>query len=68
MKLTQLMILKRLSFLMIVTSSFSFTCVSQNYSEFPNIIFIITDDQQSGLTSIEGNTVSQTPNIDRIAK
>ncbi len=39
-----------------------------NIAELPNIIFIITDDQQSGLTSIEGNAVLKTPNIDRIAK
>lgn len=39
-----------------------------NIAELPNIIFIITDDQQSGLTSVEGNVVSKTPNIDRIAK
>lgn len=39
-----------------------------NIAELPNIIFIITDDQQTGLTSIEGNAVLKTPNIDRIAK
>lgn len=36
--------------------------------EKPNIIFIITDDQQVGLLGIEGNSVAQTPNIDRIGK
>ena len=68
MKLTNIMSLKWVSFLMIVTSFFSFTCVGQNSSDLPNIIFIITDDQQIGLTSIEGTPVSKTPNIDRIAK
>lgn len=34
----------------------------------PNIIFIITDDQQVGLLGIEGSPVAQTPNIDRIGK
>jgi len=32
----------------------------------PNIIFIITDDQEIGLLGIEGHPVVQTPNIDRI--
>ena len=67
MKSTNIISLKCLSFLMIVTSFFSFTCVSQSSSDLPNIIFIITDDQQIGLTSIEGNPVSKTPNIDRLA-
>jgi arylsulfatase A-like enzyme len=34
----------------------------------PNIIFIITDDQQTGLLGIEGNSTVKTPNIDRIGK
>ena len=34
----------------------------------PNIIFIITDDQQTGLLGIEGNNIAETPNIDRIGK
>ncbi len=34
----------------------------------PNIIFIITDDQQKGLLGIEGSELSVTPNIDRIGK
>ena len=67
-KLTNIISLKWLTFLIIATFFLSFTGVSQNASDLPNIIFIITDDQQSGLTSIEGNTVSKTPNIDRIAK
>jgi len=40
----------------------------QQEQERPNIIFIITDDQQTGLLGIEGNPVAQTPNIDRIGK
>ena len=34
----------------------------------PNIVFILTDDQRVGLTSLEGHPVSQTPNIDRIGR
>ena len=34
----------------------------------PNIIFIITDDQQTGLLGIEGHPVMETPNIDRIGE
>lgn len=36
--------------------------------EKPNIIFIITDDQEKGLLSIEGHPVMKTPNIDRIGE
>lgn len=59
--------LKWITFLMIATS-LSCTNGSQSSSDLPNIIFIITDDQQCGLTGIEGNPVSKTPNIDRVAK
>ena len=48
---------------MIATSFLSCTNGSQSSSDLPNIIFIITDDQQCGLTSIEGNPISKTPNI-----
>lgn len=34
----------------------------------PNIIFILTDDQQTGLLGVEGHPVNKTPNIDRIAE
>ena len=34
----------------------------------PNIVFILTDDQRVGLTSLEGHPVSRTPNIDRIGR
>ena len=68
MKLTNIMSLKWLTFLIIATSLLSCTKEKQRSSDLPNIIFIITDDQQIGLTSIEGNLVSKTPNIDRIAK
>lgn len=35
--------------------------------ERPNIIFILTDDQQYGLMGCDGNTIVQTPNIDKLA-
>jgi len=33
----------------------------------PNIIFILTDDQQYGLMGCTGNTIVSTPNLDRLA-
>jgi N-acetylglucosamine-6-sulfatase len=50
-----------------IATSLSCTNEIRSSSDLPNIIFIITDDQQCGLTSIEGNPVSKTPHIDRIA-
>lgn len=35
--------------------------------EKPNIIFILTDDQSYGMLGCTGNTVVQTPNIDKLA-
>ncbi|WP_430936482.1 sulfatase-like hydrolase/transferase [Saccharicrinis sp. 156] len=35
--------------------------------EKPNIIFILTDDQQYGLLGCEGNSIVKTPNIDKLA-
>ena len=34
----------------------------------PNMIFILTDDQPYELLGCTGNSVLQTPNIDRLAK
>lgn len=42
--------------------------VSQKQDKRPNIIFIITDDQQTGLLGVEGNTTANTPHIDRIGE
>ncbi|SNR31339.1 Arylsulfatase A [Lutibacter agarilyticus] len=33
----------------------------------PNIIFILTDDQQYGIMGCEGNEIVKTPNIDKLA-
>ncbi len=45
-----------------------FVPTQKDNSERPNIIFIITDDQQVGLLGVEGNQIAKTPNIDRIAE
>ena len=34
----------------------------------PNLLFIMTDQQRSDALSIAGNTVLDTPNLDRLAK
>jgi arylsulfatase A-like enzyme len=34
----------------------------------PNFIFILTDDQFTGLMGHEGNTIVKTPNLDKLAK
>ena len=55
--------------LVIAASVFLFSCAKTAQAQKrPNVIFIITDDQQTGLLGIEGNPVAQTPNIDRIGK
>ncbi len=35
-------------------------------AERPNVVFIITDDQGYGDLACHGNTVLQTPNLDRL--
>jgi arylsulfatase A-like enzyme len=37
-----------------------------NAAEYPNIIFVMTDDQRKDALSIYGNRILKTPNIDRI--
>jgi arylsulfatase A-like enzyme len=37
-------------------------------SDKPNLLFIMTDQQRSDALSIAGNTVLETPNLDRLAK
>ncbi|WP_111708334.1 sulfatase-like hydrolase/transferase [Lutibacter citreus] len=35
--------------------------------ERPNIVFVLTDDQQYGLMGCDGNSIVQTPNLDKMA-
>lgn len=42
--------------------------VSQQQKEKPNIIFILTDDHRWDALGIMGNSIIQTPNIDRLAR
>ncbi|WP_422860748.1 sulfatase-like hydrolase/transferase [Flagellimonas sp. S174] len=53
--------------LLLLVLSFN-DATGQKQNERPNIIFIITDDQQTGLLGVEGNTVANTPHIDRIGE
>jgi hypothetical protein len=39
-----------------------------NKGDKPNLLFIMTDQQRSDALSIAGNTVLETPNLDRLAK
>jgi len=41
--------------------------VSKADSTRPNVIFILTDDQQFGLMGCTGNKIVQTPNLDQLA-
>ena len=41
---------------------------SAHATDRPNILFILTDDQSPETLSCYGNTVCQTPNLDRLAK
>ncbi|MEM9940820.1 MAG: sulfatase-like hydrolase/transferase [Planctomycetota bacterium] len=34
----------------------------------PNIVFVLTDDQSYGMMGCDGNQLTQTPNLDRMAK
>jgi len=36
--------------------------------ENPNFVFILTDDQSYGMMGCTGNTIVQTPNLDKLAK
>jgi arylsulfatase A-like enzyme len=69
MKLTKPIPFITLLVMVIATSILPFSCTKTvQEQKRPNIIFIITDDQQVGLLGIEGSPVSITPNIDRIGK
>ncbi|MEX0818755.1 MAG: sulfatase-like hydrolase/transferase, partial [Pirellulaceae bacterium] len=57
--------LPRLSFVLLCIT---FTCQLATAGERPNFLFILTDDQSPETLSCYGNTVCQTPNIDRLAR
>lgn len=67
----------RREFLQAATMSMAFTGLSEcsegllsfgNKRDKPNLLFIMTDQQRSDTLSIAGNTVLETPNLDRLAK
>ncbi len=53
------------SFLALVLALLSISSIAATR---PNILFIVTDDQGYGDLSFHGNTVLETPNLDRLAK
>ncbi len=42
-------------------------CGQKGVQQSPNIIFLLTDDQRADALGVAGNTVIQTPNLDRLA-
>ena len=54
-------------FLVIVCCSGFLTAISQEKKP-PNIIFILTDDQRWDALGFAGNTIIQTPEMDKLAK
>ena len=56
--------------LVLLITLYSFNSINAQQkkdSSKPNIIFILTDDQSYGMLGCTGNTVVQTPNIDKLA-
>jgi arylsulfatase A-like enzyme len=63
-------ILKPVMFLLAFVGITSFTCIAadNDKSVRPNLLFIMTDQQRFDALSCAGNTVLQTPNLDRLAR
>ena len=55
---------------MLVIFSIQYVGMAQNVEENkrPNLLFIMTDQQQYKAMSLAGNTILETPNLDRLAK
>lgn len=51
----------------ILLTILSLMCVTATYAKQPNILFILTDDQAPQTLKAYGNTVCQTPHLDRLA-
>jgi arylsulfatase A-like enzyme len=64
------MILRNVIFVLLFSASFALNAKQKRNAidERPNFIFILTDDQPLGYTSIEGNSIVKTPNIDQLAE
>lgn len=43
-------------------------CCSAFAAQRPNFLFVLTDDQSYGLMGCDGNEITQTPNIDQLAR
>jgi len=62
--------MRSLSFVLFVAFAFAFTLTApaqEPPAKRPNILFILTDDQAPETLSAYGNTVCETPSIDRLA-
>lgn len=56
-----------LSVAVLAVHSWSFAAIKKNQDKRPNIIFILTDDQRWDALGYAGNTIIQTPEMDRLA-
>ncbi|KAA5538000.1 sulfatase-like hydrolase/transferase [Roseiconus nitratireducens] len=54
--------------LRIATLSLWLLVWTANAADRPNFIFILTDDQSYGMMGCDGNKVTQTPNLDQLAR
>ncbi|WP_339881477.1 sulfatase-like hydrolase/transferase [Polaribacter vadi] len=59
--------MKTLLYSIFIFTSF-ITCTAQNQQKKPNVIFIFSDDQRFNSLSMTGDPVTETPNLDQLAK
>ena len=59
--------IKILFFIVLLVSEIDIVKAQENLEERPNVILIMTDDQGYGDLACHGNTILDTPNMDRLA-
>ena len=58
--------IKILFFIVLLVSEIDIVKAQENLEKRPNVILIITDDQGYGDLACHGNTILDTPNMDRL--